>query len=1308
MGIEKGSIAFKTKVDIVESKRRLLELKKLIGEVGGINMAGNAPATTANFTAAQGRMTAAMRASLLETQRLTQEGVRLRNEYEQGRITAQQLTAQTRALNEQRRQEVAAQRAARQAQVAATGSYREAQQRLTQLGNSIRSVSGGFAAVGPIQQARIREYNELNQRLQAFDRTMGNHQRNVGNYRSALSGVKGELAGLATTFLSASAAIAAIGSAFNQSLKSDAVRTSLEFTFGSVDLADAKLEQLLDTSNRLGVNYNALTTSYKSFTGAVVASNFDFQEGERIFNSVAGASSRLKLSSEDTEGALRALQQMISKGNVQAEELRGQLGERIPGAFSIAARAMGVTETQLNKMLQKGEVLAAELLPKLSIELEKTFGLESKQQIEGMTAEFERFKNIFTGLISESSNTSNFFATVIKGFNEIFGSITALVNSDSWNELWTRLVTGNEAGDTIKGIAKSAELSKAAIEKTLSLNENSSVKDRAMSYEQLSLAHEKATKTLDLLNKKIKDGGVTDIDGLDGKRLKNDIALLDSKMKSEKAIMDKMKPKTVVGKSPQQLSEEKKAERAMNAALTARNSLQQKIDILTKKGINKQLSADEEELESVKDKYKKMRDEAIKFNNDPGNKKKGLRVDSGGLLRAEVSEQDSIRDKQAAAKLKLSLDDQKKMYDDYESYKDKVGKEAADKRYAELIDTHRTYLEKLEIQRAAITDPQKNKGGSEEDVKASEEQLKVLDKEIANEKLANQKKQDDLVASLIDYHQQRKVLIEKYNRDLEIIGDNQTSKDQRNKLFEKELKELNFANLKKLESYEALFKGIDLLSERSALKQLEFARKALDKDILSGSITDPDEIAKIKAYFNQVEQTIKEGSGKAIKDLGSAFSEVGSEISKVNSELGNMLSAAGSILSKVGDIKAGFKEFELAKTKGDGLGQLSAGLGIFGAGVSIFQSVVKLFDRSAQREAQAAYSRDLQIKQTEAVNKALERQIALLSDAYGTDRLVKYAEALKQAAEDEKKYQDQLGGKFQLTGNKELDDLISKINAGEKRIYAGATEDFIKKNQAQFDKLKLPSDFNALQKLLDEGKLDATTSIIVQNLIKAGEAAKELKNQLNAENVGSSLTQIADDFIKTLTGGTQDFGKSFEDTVRTSLLNGFKGELIRKQLQTFYDQFADLTKDGGLSATDIEALRKVYDNAAEKAKADIENLEKATGIKLTDTTKEEASPNSLKGAYATASQESITLLAGQTSGMRIAQIETNNLLRPIGKSMGELFNIAKDSFDIAVKTERNTFKTANNTDRLENIETQLIQMNRKIGNSANAAKTAGF
>ena len=78
---------------------------------------------------------------------------------------------------------------------------------------------------------------------------------------------------------------------------------------------------------------------------------------------VSKAATTLGLSSSEADGALLAVSQMMSKGTVQAEELRGQLGERLPGAFQIAARAMGVSTSELGKMLEAGQVIAEDFLP---------------------------------------------------------------------------------------------------------------------------------------------------------------------------------------------------------------------------------------------------------------------------------------------------------------------------------------------------------------------------------------------------------------------------------------------------------------------------------------------------------------------------------------------------------------------------------------------------------------------------------------------------------------------------------------------------------------------------------------------------------------------------------------------------------------------------------------------------------------------------------------------------------------------------------------------------------------------------------
>ena len=145
-------------------------------------------------------------------------------------------------------------------------------------------------------------------------------------------------------------------------------------------------------SEAYGVEISALQ---KQFTQFYVSAS-DKISGtaiQNIFESVAKSSAKMGLSVESQDRAFLALNQMMSKGTVTAEELRGQLGEALPGAFGIMARAMGVTEKQLGKMMKDGKVIASEVLPLFAKELEKTYGVENVKRVDNLAAAQTRFSN---------------------------------------------------------------------------------------------------------------------------------------------------------------------------------------------------------------------------------------------------------------------------------------------------------------------------------------------------------------------------------------------------------------------------------------------------------------------------------------------------------------------------------------------------------------------------------------------------------------------------------------------------------------------------------------------------------------------------------------------------------------------------------------------------------------------------------------------------------------------------------------------------------------------------------------------------
>lgn len=248
-----------------------------------------------------------------------------------------------------------------------------------------------------------------------------NSNKSTQGVPKAYDGITSSIKGLVAGYVSLRAAQELVTRSFNESIKLDAIKSSFSVIFGSAEEGQKQFDRLKLKAEELGLSITSLTDSYKLFAGATTASGMSVRETNRIFDSVAKTAAVLKLSSEDAEGALRALAQMMGKGTVQAEELRGQLGERIPGAFKLAANAMGVTEIELGKMLEQGQVLAKDMLPKLADQFDKTFGNKVKGDIQGLSAEWERFKNKFT-IAVEATNIGNFFADVLKKFNDLTSS----------------------------------------------------------------------------------------------------------------------------------------------------------------------------------------------------------------------------------------------------------------------------------------------------------------------------------------------------------------------------------------------------------------------------------------------------------------------------------------------------------------------------------------------------------------------------------------------------------------------------------------------------------------------------------------------------------------------------------------------------------------------------------------------------------------------------------------------------------------------------------------------------------------------
>lgn len=193
-----------------------------------------------------------------------------------------------------------------------------------------------------------------------------------------------------------SGAKAAATAIYEASAAGERLRTTLNFATGGKSAEE--IDYLRKVTNRLGLEFDSTARAYGSFQAAAKGTALEGQKARDVFESIAKASAVMGLTTEQSSGALLALQQMISKGTVQAEELRGQLGERLPGAFQIAAKAMGVTTAELGKMLEAGTVVADDFLPKFARAMNENIGEAAESAADRLDAATNRFGNAWERL----------------------------------------------------------------------------------------------------------------------------------------------------------------------------------------------------------------------------------------------------------------------------------------------------------------------------------------------------------------------------------------------------------------------------------------------------------------------------------------------------------------------------------------------------------------------------------------------------------------------------------------------------------------------------------------------------------------------------------------------------------------------------------------------------------------------------------------------------------------------------------------------------------------------------------------------
>ncbi|EHA7621314.1 tape measure protein [Escherichia coli] len=274
-------------------------------------------------------------------------------------------------------------------------------------------------------EAFNRELAKLNQSLREtlskFNKTTSknNHSENASNSLDVLatSAIKA-----GTAIYSFQTALEAYKKVMEIGLKKEASQRAAQFVLGD-EGAKRATEFVKNLANNTGVDQIETLSSFAKFSAGAGDMNTD--QKESLFSNVIGTSRLMGLSTDEINGILKAFEQMASKGKIQAEELRGQLGDRMAGAFQLFARSLGMTTEELDKAMKDGKVLSKDVLPKVSAEMgnmiDKAGGWE--KIINSTQTQLGRLSN------SWNNNLALMFDGSQEGLTDFTRSLTNLLNS---------------------------------------------------------------------------------------------------------------------------------------------------------------------------------------------------------------------------------------------------------------------------------------------------------------------------------------------------------------------------------------------------------------------------------------------------------------------------------------------------------------------------------------------------------------------------------------------------------------------------------------------------------------------------------------------------------------------------------------------------------------------------------------------------------------------------------------------------------------------------------------------------------------
>ena len=337
------------------------------------------------------------------------------------------------------------------------------------IGREIANTVGYMLNMGVTTGNLARAMSDLGKQGISLGQIFQGLQRNFGNFGAVTAVLGGVAIGLRGIY---EAAQLVLGPVLQTGMALQAFGTAVDAIDGKSGAGTAALSALKDIAAKTATDINVLTKNYLGFRAAAESTGVSAADTLKIYEGISVGLRALNRDAISSERAFTALTQMMSKGTVNAEELKQQLGDALPGAVTYAAQAMGKTTAELQKMMESGQLLAKDLLPRLSQLFQTKFGEAVATQAQLAQGQIAQLGNAMTYLREAMANGFNGgalagFTQGLKALNEAMNSASILAFAKVLGDLMgvMQALVGGVIGGFITGFTAIADAIGHVIEK---------------------------------------------------------------------------------------------------------------------------------------------------------------------------------------------------------------------------------------------------------------------------------------------------------------------------------------------------------------------------------------------------------------------------------------------------------------------------------------------------------------------------------------------------------------------------------------------------------------------------------------------------------------------------------------------------------------------------------------------------------------------------------------------------------------------------------------------------------------------------